>query len=97
MILFNKPPYVHGLYMFLLSLMVNWGWLFNYFTTLYKVFNINPIEVFSWCFSMQMTNILKGTVFRHQQTSAESILEDFYVLVQIILSYAYVKVDWCTF
>ena len=46
---------------------------------------------------MQMTKILKGTVFRHQQTSAESILEDFYVLVQIILSYAYVKVDWCTF
>ena len=42
---------------------------------------------------MQMTKILKGTVFRHQQTSTESILKDFYVLVQIILSYAYVNVD----
>ena len=42
---------------------------------------------------MQMTKILKGTVFRHQQTSAESILKDFYVLVQIIVSYAYVNVD----
>ena len=75
---------------------VKLGMDYYYFTKVTNINHINYIQTmcssFLVVFNADDQNF-EGTVFRHQQTSAESILKDFYVLVQIILSYAYVNVD----